>query len=295
MARICGMNRPCRLCLAMMTAALTAGCAGYWPPVPGSKTHVVVPGDTLYSIAWDSGLDYHQLARWNRIGAPYIIRPGQRLRLYPGEAAQRRARVHVVAKGESLYSIGQATGIPYKSLARWNGIAAPYQIRPGQRLRLSPPPQKRKARGGQSTTESRGTSARKPPGKKSPPKGPAVRDWTWPAKGRVIAGYSGTSGNKGIDIAGKKGQAVQAAAGGHVVYQGSGLRGYGKLIIIKHNQAYLSAYAHCNKIYVKEGDVIKRGQTIAGMGNTGTNRVKLHFEIRYRGNPVNPMKFLPKT
>jgi lipoprotein NlpD len=104
----------------------------------------------------------------------------------------------------------------------------------------------------------------------------------------------GTGGAKGVDIGGKPGQSVTAAAPGTVVYQGSGLRGYGQLIIVKHNTDFLSAYAHCDKIVVREGNVIKRGQKIAEMGSTGTDRVKLHFEIRYRGTPVDPLDYLPK-
>ena len=119
----------------------------------------------------------------------------------------------------------------------------------------------------------------------------SVKSWGWPAKGK-ITGRFGQGGNKGLEISGKKGQPIFAAAAGKVVYQGSGLRGYGNLVIIKHNEEFLSAYAHCDRIVVKEGDVIKKGQRIATMGNTGTNTVKLHFEIRYRGRPVDPEKYL---
>jgi lipoprotein NlpD len=109
-----------------------------------------------------------------------------------------------------------------------------------------------------------------------------------------LLGRFNNASNKGIDIAGKKGQAILAADQGQVVYQGGGLRGYGQLIIIKHNADFLSAYAHCDRIYVKEGDVVKRAQKIADIGSSGTDRIKLHFEIRYRGNPVDPMTYLPR-
>ena len=122
----------------------------------------------------------------------------------------------------------------------------------------------------------------------------AFGSWAWPTEGKILARFNAKGPNKGIDIGGRKGQAIRAAARGTVVYQGSGLRGYGKLIIIKHNADFLSAYAHSDRIYVREGNVIKRGQKIAEMGSSGTNRVKLHFEIRRRGIPVNPLKYLPK-
>ena len=118
-------------------------------------------------------------------------------------------------------------------------------------------------------------------------------DWAWPAKGKVLAGYS-DGGSKGIDIAGEQGQAVLAAASGKVVYSGTGLRGYGKLIIIKHNKTYLSAYAHNSQLLVKEGQAIAKGQKIAEMGNSDTDHVKLHFEIRKLGRPVDPAKYLPE-
>lgn len=119
-------------------------------------------------------------------------------------------------------------------------------------------------------------------------------DWAWPAKGKVLAGYS-DGGNKGIDIAGELGQPVYAAAPGKVVYSGTGLRGYGKLIIIKHNKTYLSAYAHNSQLLVKEGQAIAKGQKIAEMGDSDTDRVKLHFEIRKLGRPVDPAKYLPES
>ena len=117
--------------------------------------------------------------------------------------------------------------------------------------------------------------------------------WAWPADGRVLSRYS-EGDAKGLDISGIRGEPVRAAASGRVVYQGSGLRGYGQLIIIKHNDEFLSAYAHNDRIYVKEGDAVKRGQKIADMGSSGSDRVKLHFEIRRQGVPIDPLKYLPK-
>jgi lipoprotein NlpD len=119
--------------------------------------------------------------------------------------------------------------------------------------------------------------------------------WSWPTRGRIIRRFSVKRGNKGIDIGGKRGQAVRAAAGGKVVYRGSGLRGYGQLIIVKHNETFLSAYAHNEKILVKEGEVVRSGQRIATLGNTGAKRHMLHFEIRRHGLPVNPVRYLPRN
>jgi lipoprotein NlpD len=121
----------------------------------------------------------------------------------------------------------------------------------------------------------------------------------WPTDGPILARFTPNGINKGLDIGGKRGQTVRAAAAGQVVYQGSGLRGYGQLIIVKHNGEFLSAYAHCDRIYcdriyAEEGDVIKVGQKIAAMGGSGADRIKLHFEIRYRGSPVDPLKYLPR-
>ena len=118
-------------------------------------------------------------------------------------------------------------------------------------------------------------------------------DWVWPARGKLVTGFSDTANLKGIDIAGTAGQPVLASAAGRVVYAGSGLRGYGKLVIVKHNADYLSAYAHNREILVKEGQQVTKGQKIAEMGNTDSDQVKLHFEIRQRGKPVDPLRFLP--
>jgi lipoprotein NlpD len=120
-------------------------------------------------------------------------------------------------------------------------------------------------------------------------------EWHWPVAGVILSSFQGNNGlNKGIDLGGKLGEPVLAAASGQVVYSGSGLRGYGKLLIIKHNETFLSAYAHNDRLLVKEGDLVKVGQRIADMGSSGTDRVKLHFEIRRDGTPVDPLKFLPR-
>lgn len=295
---------------------LTGGC-GYQPVVPGggdgppsaadrlggAGSHVVRPGETLYSIAWEAGYDYRDLAAWNGITPPYLIKPGQEIRLEPpaggrtNAAAAPSSAIHTVARGETLYRIARRHGLSVRDLAAWNGLSPPYTIRPGQRLRLGPPPD---PQAGLRDADNKMAARRvaKPSGPASGPAAPrqsraSVR-WIWPAQGELLARFDPGNGNKGIDIGGRRGSPVIAAAAGTVVYRGSGLRGYGQLIIIKHNADFLSAYAHNDKIYVKEGDVIKQGQKIAEMGDTGTDRVKLHFEIRNRGIPVNPLDYLPK-
>ena len=216
-----------------------------------------------------------------------------------GEKARWNPGFHVVVRGETLYSIAWRYDVDYKSLARWNGIRPPYIIIPGQRLRVKPParlsaPSPTKPRAAQAPPRTKSV----PPPRSSPPKAasPAVRlHWQWPAKGPVIKGFQAkASGKKGIVIGGRAGQPVRAAEAGKVVYAGSGLVGYGRLIIIKHNNDFLSAYGHNSKLRVHEGDRVRKGQVIAEMGSSGTNRVQLHFEIRYQGRPVDPLRYLPR-
>ena len=232
--------------------------------------HEVKKGETLYSISWRYGEDYRQLARWNGIQPPYIIHEGQRLRLTPPEKASPGSR-----------GVG-----PVAQQARQQPERQPSASRPSRTVTPS--------------------TAKVPPARKpavqtprpSPEQGIPNRKltWTWPANGKIVRTFSTRgSGKKGIDIAGKAGAPVKAAAYGRVVYSGSGLQHYGNLIIIKHNARYLSAYAHNRKLLVAEGAVVEKGQKIAEMGRSGTgiDRVMLHFEIRADGKPVDPMSFLP--
>ena len=217
----------------------------------------------------------------------------------------RHPRFHTVKAGETLYSIAWTYGYDYKVVAGWNDIKPPYTIKLGQRIRVAPPPEfdARTAQHGYPSfnTEDRGTNARtlshkdrKKTGTNNSNKDVAV-NWQWPVNGKVVRNFSAAgNGNKGVDIVGDFNQPVYAAAGGEVVYSGSGLRGYGNLIIIKHNELYLSAYAHNNKLLVKEGETLEKGKQIATMGNSDTDTVMLHFEIRRDGKPVDPLSFLPK-
>jgi lipoprotein NlpD len=212
---------------------------------------------------------------------------------------------HTVLKGETLYSIAFRYGHDYKKIARWNSIRSPYTIYAGQRLKLSPSgvtsktyqaKQKTKQKAKQKTSSNTTASKKTVNTVKSKPAAKLIKhDWDWPTKGVVIRTYSSNSGgNKGIDIGGKIGQAVVAASSGKVVYSGNGLASYGNLIIIKHSEQFISAYAHNKKLFVKEGGMVKRGEKIAELGKTGTSEAKLHFEIRYKGKPVDPIKYLPK-
>jgi len=211
-----------------------------------------------------------------------------------------------VRSGDTLFKIAFQYGQDYKQLARWNRIRRPYTIYVGQKIRLRPS-KSIKANKKQSTREKqlakkRATQKRRQPAVKSrtqskprkTAKSTGKLKWRWPTKGKVIKRFSSrATGRNGIDIAGKSGQPVKAAEGGRVVYAGGGLLGYGKLIIIKHNDTFLSAYAHNRRILVKEGDNVKPGQRIGEMGKTGTDGIKLHFEIRRNGRPVNPQRYLP--
>lgn len=201
-----------------------------------------------------------------------------------------------VQAGDTLYSIAWRYGLDYRELAEWNGVGSDYLIYPGQTLRLSPP------RGGAPPRPgSRGTPSGPEHAAASPPEREVIRlpaagvqDWRWPANGPLIAGYRDPNATgKGIDIGGSEGDPVMAAAAGRVVYSGSGLIGYGKLIIIKHTEQFLSAYGHNSELYVQEGDEVQAGDRIAALGIGPGQKPMLHFEIRRNGESVDPMNYLP--
>lgn len=198
---------------------------------------------------------------------------------------------YIVQSGDTLYKIAFEHGVDYRDLAAWNSIGDIHFIRAGDRIRLLPP------KAPQAKPQPGQTAANKTaPLKESATEPDAeVSAWIWPAQGRLLEGYNEAMGNKGIDIAGGLGGPVLAAAAGKVVYAGEGLRGYGKLIIIKHNQATLSAYAHHSRLLVSEGQIVSQGQKIGEMGSSDTDRVKLHFEIRRFGVPQDPLIYLPKS
>lgn len=215
--------------------------------VPSSGVHTVKRGETLYAIAWTYGFDYRQLASANHIRSPYIIYPGQEIKVdgsqnaRPSTSENKPVQTPKVAQNEPT-----------------SAVQTPVYTAPVESNNATP-------------------------------------SWRWPANGRLISHYSTTKPvNKGIDIAGSMGDSIFAATDGTVVYAGQGLRGYGNLVIVKHNDTYLSAYAHANRILVSEQEKVTVGQKIAEIGSTGTDKVMLHFEIRQNGKPVDPLQYLPK-
>ncbi len=233
-------------------------------PAVTTGQYVVRRGDTLFSIAFRYGWDYKALAARNNIPAPYTIHPGQTIR-FDGRSGSTPTQA-VTSSTTSSSSSGKFT------VTRRPASAA-----------------------GTTTSTAAPSTASKPAPAPLPPAGPAPTGWGWPSNGILIGKFSSNGSlNKGIDIAGDLGQPVLAASDGTVVYAGSGLRGYGELVIIKHSDTYVSAYGHNRRLLVREGQQVKAGQSIAEMGSTGTDRVKLHFEIRRQGKPVDPLQFLPR-
>jgi lipoprotein NlpD len=230
-------------------------------PTVTTGQYVVRRGDTLFSIAFRYGWDYKALAARNQIPEPYTIRPGQTIRFDGRSNSTSSGVVAVPGRATSTTSTQTSASGSVKTTV----ISKPVATVPS----VSAPP--------------------------AGPAGPAPKGWTWPSNGVLIGKFSSNGSlNKGIDIAGDLGQPVLAASDGSVVYAGSGLRGYGELVIIKHSDTYVSAYGHNRRLLVREGQQVKAGQTIAEMGSTGTDRVKLHFEIRRQGKPVDPLQFLPR-
>ncbi len=251
----------------VLPGAENAGKPGYY---------TVRPGDTLIRISLDSGQNWRDIARWNGVTNPNVIEVGQVLRIIPpaGEAVARPvAPAQVTA--QPVVPSGGAVGqpLPPASQARAAEPAAS-QAQPAQAAQPAQPAQ-------QANSQT--------------PVGPDDDiAWSWPTPGNtsVIAGFD-EARNKGLDIGGKAGDPVFAAADGGVAYAGAGLRGYGNLVILKHNNTYLTAYAHNQTLLVKEDQTVRKGQKIAEMGSTDADRVKLHFEIRRQGKPVDPARFLP--
>ncbi len=215
----------------------------------------------------------------------------------PGADNAGKPGYHTVQKGDTLTRIGLDNGQAWRDLARWNNLSNPDVIEVGQVLRVSPPGAAVENSGVvvRPVTSSSATPAASDAGNAGKPAASSAAaeevSFAWPANGQVIAGFDEAK-NKGIDIAGKAGDPVLAAADGQVVYAGAGLRGYGNLIIVKHSNTYLTAYAHNQKLLVKEDQKVRRGEKIAEMGSSDADRVKLHFEVRRQGKPVDPSKFL---
>lgn len=266
-------------CLAVMSCGST-------PPAPvvvlnsqpvedegfQGDTYTVKKGDTLYAVAWYTGNDYRDIARYNNLRPPYNIFPGQSLRVTAPKVARREPSSTARKTGQTSPKVytntvdrtnEQAYGESEKNVNEQplNGDKKPLK------------------------------SVKKRSPNTFPDK---VEQWVWPAEGKLIATFSREeSGNKGIDIQAARGTDIVAAADGKVVYSGNALRGYGNLIIIKHTDTFLSAYAHNDTIKVKERQWVSAGDRIATMGNSGSDSVKLHFEVRYRGKSLDPLRYLP--
>ena len=253
--RSTGLSRP---------AAAAAAAATAKPPMPGAENagkpgyYTVKPGDVVIRIGLETGQNWRDIVRWNNLTSPFTIEIGQVLRVAPPESSDTQVVSRPVVPGSAAATAGTAGA----------ATAAASAVRPASAPVASTP---------------------------AAPAASAGEDdiaWIWPAQGTLVAGFDEAK-NKGFDIAGKAGDPVIAAADGRVVYAGAGLRGYGNLIILKHNNTFLTAYAHNQTLMIKEDQSVKKGQKIAEMGSSDADRVKLHFEIRRQGKPVDPAKYLP--
>lgn len=267
------------------------GCGELTPPGErsgGANSYTVRPGDTLYSIAWGAGLDAREVAEWNGISAPYTIYPGQQLSMVEPQRARPASSPKVSSSPARTASSSQSAKSP-------------------------PPTSPRKSVPKAASTRGSLVKPRRSDAKRPTPviqKAPTVSlpkvekpelapnkvgmGWRWPTDGKLVGRFDVAAGKKGVDIGGRSGQAILTAAAGDVVYSGSGLLGYGNLVIIKHDDIYLSAYGHNSQLLVKEGDRVSTGQKIAEMGVSPKEGAILHFEIRKDGKPVDPLVYLPK-
>lgn len=302
---------------------LLASCSSYEYSSPGidssrwglPKTEIAEPqdsggdivvqrGDSLYKIAKRTGVSLRSLIDINGLKPPYTIYPGQRLKR-PG------SNIHIVSAGETIYGIARQYAVEPGSLVRENDIPPPYRLSRGQKLKIpsgtarttrqaatTPVPQPVKKTGTAEPVKAkewkppRPVTVREPPSRSGP-------NFLWPVRGRIVVGFGPRAGglhNDGINIRAPKGTKIRAAENGVVAYAGNQVRGFGNLILIKHSGGWMSAYAHASIIFVKRGDTIRRGQTIARVGQTGNVRdPQLHFELRRSNKPVDPRKYLVRV
>jgi len=323
LAMLPGMNRTLRPWLALAAALLLAACGSMrssvvFEPAAGSSyrsgqaqamparamapggSYQVVKGDTLYSIAFHNGVDFRDLAQWNRIGAPYTIWPGQRLQLAPSAAMAgahaAAAPAHAVPVRAAAPAAPMFVPVPASTMASASG-------KPTHPAAGSARPAVPAVAASASVVPVAGvpgaTTASVPPPMPAAAVAPGASrvisgvTWRWPAQGGLIKRFQSGDAIPGIEIAGNAGDPIRAAADGVVVYSGNGLVGYGELVIIKHSDTFLSAYGHNRKRLVKEGQRVTAGQPIAEMGSTGASRNELEFQIRKDGNPVDPLEYLP--
>ncbi len=295
--------------LAVGVTLLVTGCAAISPaPVSNigsnySNTsrgsyrgsfYKVKKGDTLYFIAYITDKDVNEIIHYNNLTRPYTIYPGQKLKLWhPAYIAPEFGQQVAIAKTPTITTTSPKLSNKKKVVPSTKSSKNSKTSRhsPATKVVKQVPVKGVEQSKSKEYVEAKGNTNVN----SSPPSYNAkISKWLWPTRGRVISNFSvGDQGNKGIDIAGQRGQAIISTAAGTVVYSGNALRGYGNLIIIKHNDDYLSAYAHNERLLVSEGQNVKAGQKIATMGSSGTKSVRLHFEIRYQGKSVNPKRYLP--
>jgi lipoprotein NlpD len=300
-------------CSAHMPAPVSSLNKDYTQIERGSyrgSYYEVRKGDTLYYIAYVTDKDVNELIRYNQLAPPYIIQPGQKLRLWQpvykapayggtgagkaGSAVVAHTSSKVASTAASVISLNKSISSKAKRSTSQKSTSGKHPVvkkvdKKSSKEYLASKQNVNSVSDHNKTDTAKATKSSKVSASRS-----KVDSWLWPTKGRVIRKFSsGDQGNKGIDIAGRRGQSVVSTARGVVVYSGSALRGYGNLVIVKHNDNYLSAYAHNDSLLVREGQSVHAGQKIATMGSSGSNRVKLHFEIRYQGKSVNPQRYLP--
>ncbi|MGZ5010841.1 MAG: peptidoglycan DD-metalloendopeptidase family protein [Methylobacter sp.] len=288
-----------KLIFLAMLSVLLHGCTSvspnyapvstYYPEPPKDETkyYQVKKGDTLYAISLIYDVDYRQLAQWNGIAPPYTIEIGQKIRLsdpnssnspmhdHMDTGAQKKAKQNTTATATNRISLQKNPAVSLNTKPNLAYRPA-YKVHPFN-----------------NTSEKIGSSPQKKPIISIDNANMLKLNFQWPIKGKILKSFS-QADNKGIDIAGAMGQNVSAAEGGKVVYSGQGLIGYGNLLIIKHNDLYLSAYANNSQLLVTEGYTVEKGDVIAKVGQAGSNKTSLHFEIRKNGKPVNPLNLLPE-
>lgn len=285
------MNMKKIACCVMLLLFLT-GCGIYRVPIFSSYsdkgTVTVRKKETLYAISRKTGVPVRALIEVNHLQAPYTLSVGQKL-IVP------KNKIHIVKKKETLYSISKRYNMTVSELARRNGLRPPYGLSVGQKLAVSSEGVSDVYDAPKKTTKTRGKSKSSTGWTKNvvaPKKG----NFAWPKKGKIISDYGYKSAgqhNDGINIAGQKGDIIKSAQAGQVVYVGNDLKGYGNLILIKHPNNWMTAYAHNQKVLVKKGATVKKGEQIATMGTSGNVKTpQLHFEIRYKTKAVDPKNYL---
>lgn len=279
---------------------LLSGCAGMnWFNGWGSSSVVVRKGDTLYSISRRYNVPIKDMINANRLRPPYTLYVGQKLRL-------PTKQYHIVRRGESLYGIARQYNVDVTSLSRVNNLQTPYSLSPGQKLLLpasvssaagSATAASSKATANAAQNTSKRTSYQRPAESYTPPASTRKTKFMWPVNGTVVSGFGNLGSgrkNDGINIKAALGTAVKAADSGTVAYAGNELKGFGNLILIKHSDGWITAYAHCDRLFVKKGQKVARGEKIATVGSSGSvTTPQLHFEVRAGKKAVNPRTYLP--